>query len=49
MGVGIVSSNGVNDVDFVLEECLGSYLEWGFAFGDKASFDAVFDVGQLCN
>jgi hypothetical protein len=45
--VGVVSSNGVKDIDVVLDELLGSDLKRGFVFFAKAASDAVLHVGEL--
>jgi hypothetical protein len=47
--VGVVSADGVDDVDAVFEELLGGHFEWGVSFFDKSTSDAVFDVRELCS
>ena len=47
LGVGIVTPNGVNDVNAVLEQLLRSDFEGRGTGGHVPLFDAVFDVGEL--
>ncbi len=47
MSVGIVSANGVDDIDAVFEELLRGHFEWGVAFLYETAGDTIFDVGEL--
>mmetsp|Transcript_24378 Transcript_24378/g.36997 ORF Transcript_24378/g.36997 Transcript_24378/m.36997 type:complete len:439 (+) Transcript_24378:42-1358(+) len=47
LGVGIVSSDSVNDINFVSDQSLGSDLERSFVVLDVTTLSAVLFVGQL--
>mmetsp|Transcript_34922 Transcript_34922/g.104175 ORF Transcript_34922/g.104175 Transcript_34922/m.104175 type:complete len:238 (+) Transcript_34922:1193-1906(+) len=47
LSVGVVSADGVDDVDVVSEELLGGSLEGSVALLDVATGHAVLDIGQL--
>ena len=47
LGVGVVSSNGVQHIDLVLKELLGSNFQRCLVVFAKAAGDAVFNVGEL--
>ncbi len=46
-GVGVVATDGVQDVDAVLAQLLGGHLQRVLALGDQAALDEVLRVGQL--
>jgi hypothetical protein len=46
-GVGVVTADGVEDVDTVLFELAGGDIERGLAFLDQAALEGVLDVGEL--
>ena len=46
-GVGVVATDGVQNVNAILTELLSSLFKRIFAFGDKATLDEVLRVGQL--
>lgn len=47
LSVGVVTANGVKDVDFVLEKALGSNLQRCFALLHKATLQAILGICQL--
>mmetsp|Transcript_1894 Transcript_1894/g.4180 ORF Transcript_1894/g.4180 Transcript_1894/m.4180 type:complete len:259 (-) Transcript_1894:207-983(-) len=47
LGVGIVSSNGVNDIDVVFDELLSSNFERSLSFLHESTGHAIFHVGEL--
>ena len=47
LGIGIVATNRVNDVNAILEQLLRRHFERRAVGGTVALFDAVFDVGEL--
>jgi hypothetical protein len=47
LSVGIISTDGVKNMDLVLDELLGGNFERGIAFFDIATLDAIGFVGEL--
>ena len=45
--IGIITSNGVKDIDAVLEQLLSSNFRGSFTFLAVAALDAVLFVGEL--
>ena len=46
-GIGVVATDGVEDIDAVFDHLLSGDLLWVLAFLDESAFDAVFDIGQF--
>jgi hypothetical protein len=46
-GIGVVTPDGVEDVDAVFDELVGGDLLRVFALFHETTFDAVFDVGEF--
>lgn len=47
LSVGVVSSNGVKNMDFVLDKSLSGNFQGSFSFLDKATLQTVRGVCQL--
>ena len=47
LGVGIISTNRVDDVNAVLQQLLRADLERGAVSGAVTLLDAVLDIGKL--
>ena len=47
LGIGIIASNGMQDMNLILEQLLGGHFQGCIALLDVATLDAILHIGQL--
>ena len=45
--IGIVTTNGMQDMDLILQELLAGDFQWSMTGFDISTLDAIIDIGQL--
>ena len=47
LGIGIIASNGMQDMNLILEQLLCRHFQGRIALLDVATLDAILHIGQL--